>query len=175
MKEIWTNYRAKFLVDVLLLCAAVIPAVSAFFLDFTGVTKDFFLRSGAIMALFAAFLEFRTHEIQALRERDNFHRIWSMLGVIAEGLANVDRTAKYSLRSLSVVIESAGMEPAMGKAADIKDMVVSEGVKALRYLPIVPESYYAYSKVMALVGKALVVTGTLIWAFGDFAVQFVKA
>lgn len=72
------------------------------------------------------------------------------------------------------LIESAGLEPAMGKASDIKDMVISEKIKALKFLTLVPESYYSYTSFMALFGKILVVFGTLIWAFGDFLVKYVN-
>jgi len=174
MREIWNGYRKRVISDLLLLVAAVVPAAVALSSDVVGITTDFFLRSGAIMALFAAFLEFRTHEVQALRERDNFHRLWAVIGALTEGLANIDRAAKSSLREISSLIESAGMEPSMGKASEIKDMVVSERIKALKYLPLVPESYYTYSRYMAGFGKGLVVLGTLIWAFGDFLVNYTK-
>ena len=126
------------------------------------------------MALFGAFLEFKTHEIQALRDRDNFHRLWAAIGTLTDGLANVDRVAKYSLRSISTIISAAGMEPDIGKAEEIKDMVVTERIKALKYLPFVPESYYTYSRYAAIAGKSLVICGTLIWAFGDFAIKLCR-
>ncbi|WP_206744436.1 hypothetical protein, partial [Salinivibrio kushneri] len=72
------------------------------------------------MALFAAFLEFRTHEIQIQRQEDKFKAMWKMISVITEGLTNVDRAAKVALRNQASVIQSAGMEPAMGKPEDIK-------------------------------------------------------
>ena len=152
---------------------AIIPALIALCYDLKGITSDAFLRSGAVMALFGAFLEFKTHEIQALRDRDNFHRIWKVVGTFAEGLAKVDSAAKYSLRSISTVISAAGMKPDIGRAEDIKDMIVTEKIKALTYLPLVPEAYYTYSKYIAFVGKLLVVCGTLIWAFGDYGIKYV--
>lgn len=175
MLEIWNIYRKRVATDAALFCAATLPGVATFYSDCNGITSDSFLRSGAIMALFGAFLEFRTHEIQSLRDRDSFHRLWATIGTITEGLAKVDSAAKYSLRSISTLIESAGIKPDIGKAEDIKDMIVTERIKALKHLPLVPESYYTYSKYMALSGKFLVVSGTLIWAFGDFAVKLYKA
>jgi hypothetical protein len=175
MLGILKNYCRRVVTDIFLFCVATIPAIITFYSDSKGLTSDFFMRSGAIMALFGAFLEFRTHEIQALRDRDNFHRIWGTIGMLTEGLANVDMAAKYSLRSISTLIESAGIEPDIGKAETIKDMVVTEKIKALKYLPLVPEIYYTYSSYMALIGKTLVVSGTIIWAFGDCMVNLYKA
>ena len=166
-------YRKRALTDLGLLLIALAPTFAAFHFDKTGITKDAFLRSGALMALFGAFLDSRTHEIQALRDRDSFHRLWAIIGVLTEGLANIDRAAKYSLRSISIIISAAGMEPEIGKAEEIKDMVVTEKIKALAFLPIVPEIYYTYSKYAALTGKALVVSGTIIWAFGDYFVKLI--
>jgi len=170
----WVHYKSRVISDIFLIIAAIVPASIAFYCDTHFITSDAFLRSGAIMALFAAFLEFKTHEVQALRERDNFHRLWTVIGTLTEGLANVDRAAKHSLREMANLIESAGLEPAMGKASDIKDMVISEKIKALKFLTLVPESYYSYTSFMALFGKILVVFGTLIWAFGDFLVKYVN-
>ena len=174
MIEIWMHYRSRLLADIGLLAAAILPASIAVYLDVRAVTTDAFVRMGAIMALFAAFLEFRTHEVQALRERDNIHRLWATISVLTEGLANVDRAAKHALRELATVIQWGGGEPAMGKPEDIRNMVVTERIKALQRLPLVPESYYTYSKYMAFLGKALVVMGTLIWAFGDIAIHLIK-
>ncbi|WP_036307426.1 hypothetical protein, partial [Methyloglobulus morosus] len=64
-----------------------------------------------------------------------------------------------------------GIEPDIGKADTIKDVVVTEKIKALKYLPLVPETYYTYSKYTALIGKILVGLGTIIWAFGDCFVK----
>lgn len=69
----WVHYKSRVISDIFLIIAAIVPASIAFYCDTHFITSDAFLRSGAIMALFAAFLEFKTHEVQALRERDNFH------------------------------------------------------------------------------------------------------
>ena len=127
------------------------------------------------MALFSAFLEFRTHEIQIQRQEDKFKAIWKAISVVTEGLANVDRAAKIALRNQASIIQSAGMEPVMGKPEDIKDMVVTESIKALQGLKPLSESYYRYNSVVSYIGKVLVILGTLIWAFGDFAVEFAHA
>jgi hypothetical protein len=174
MIKIIKNHRKRFIFDCCLLLASILPAIISFYSDYQSLTKDLFIRSGAIMALFAAFLEFKTHEIKYLQERDNFHRIWSTISIVTEGLAKVDSAAKYSIRQISTIIESAGMEPDIGRASEIKDMVVSNQIKALKYLPIMPEYYYKYSAAMALFGKCLVVSGTLIWAFGDKLILLTK-
>lgn len=127
------------------------------------------------MALFAAFLEFRTHEIQVQRHEDKFKAMWRTIGAISEGLANVDRAAKIALRNQATVIQAAGMEPAMGRAEDIKDMVITESIKALQDLKSLPESYYKYNSAVSVIGKTLVISGTLIWAFGDYAVKSFNA
>jgi hypothetical protein len=161
--------------DAVLFLLAIVPASVAFYTDISNLSEDLFLRCGAVMALFAAFLEFRTHEIQIQRQEDKFKAMWKMISVITEGLANVDRAAKIALRNQASVIQSAGMEPAMGKPEDIKDMVVTESIKALQDLKPLPEPYYRYNSIVSNVGKLLVVLGTLIWAFGDFAVKSVNA
>jgi len=113
---------------------AIIPASTAFITDIYHFSEEAFPRFGAIMALFAAFLEFRTHEIRAMREQDQFKAIWRTISVILEGLANIDRAAKIALRNQAFLIQSAGMEPNMDKPEDIKDMVVSEKIKSLQNL-----------------------------------------
>jgi len=161
--------------DIALFILATAPASVAFYTDTNEISEDLFLRCGAIMALFAAFLEFRTHEIQIQRQEDKFKAMRKMISVITEGLANVDSAAKVALRNQASVIQSAGMEPAMGKPEDIKDMVVTESIKALQDLKPLPESYYRYNSIVSYTGKFLVVLGTLIWAFGDFAVKLINA
>jgi hypothetical protein len=161
--------------DIALIILAVVPAIISFYTDTIKITDDFFLRCGAIMALFAAFLEFRTHEIQIQKQEDKFKAMWKTISVITQGLANVDSAAKIALRNQATVIQYAGMEPAMGKPEDIKDMVVSEQIKALQDLKPMPEGYYKYNKYVSLIGKLLVIVGTIIWAFGDIAVGLVNA
>ncbi|WP_036307684.1 hypothetical protein, partial [Methyloglobulus morosus] len=134
MLEFLKSYYRRVVTDAFLFCVATIPSIFAFYVDYKGLASDAFMRSGAIMALFGAYLDFRTHEIQALRDHDNFHRLWGTIGILTEGLASVDRAAKYSLRSISTLIESAGIEPDIGKADTIKDVVVTEKIKALKYL-----------------------------------------
>jgi len=167
------NIRRRAIGDSLLLVCAVVPACVAFFTDAHGVTSNVFPRTGATMALFATFLEFRTHEIQMMRSRDNFYALWRMVSVLVEGLARVDSVAKHCARELSSVIKAAGIEPAMGDPDKIKDMMVTERIKALQKLPSVPSSFYKYSSIASVIGKVLVVIGTLIWAFGDLAVGYV--
>lgn len=123
------------------------------------------------MALFAAFLEFRTHEIQMMRSRDSIVSLWRVIGTLTEGLVKVDATAKYSARQLATVIKAAGIKPDIGDPDDIKNMVVTERIKALKFLLLVSEAFYKYSSVVSIIGKVLVVLGTLIWAFGDLLVQ----
>ena len=38
-----------------------------------------------------------------------------------------------------------------------------------------PRSYYKYNSIASKAGKVLVILGTLIWAFGDYAVKLVSA
>ncbi|WP_155510304.1 hypothetical protein [Vibrio metoecus] len=161
--------------DILLLLLSVFPAVVSFCTDVQGHSADLFLRCGAIMALFAAFLEFRTHEIQLQRQNDKFKALWKTVSIVTEGLAKVDSAAKVALRNQAYVIQSAGMEPDMGRPEDIKDMVVSEQIKALQDLKPLPESYYKYNSVISIIGKILVILGTLIWAFGDKAIEYAIA
>jgi hypothetical protein len=159
--------------DIVLVAASVLPAIAAFWSDVHNVSDGAFPRTGATMALFAAFLEFRTHEIQMMRSRDAIFALWGSISALTEGLAKVDQLAKYCARELASVIKSAGMEPAIGDPENIKAMVVSERILALKSLPRVPESFYKYSNVVSVVGEVLVVLGTLIWAFGDVAVKHV--
>lgn len=161
--------------DIALFLLAVLPALFAFFSDSAKLTTDLFLRSGAIMALFATFLEFRTHEIQIQKQEDKFKAAWKMMGQISEALIKIDNAAKIALRNQATVIEAAGMEPEMGKAKDIKDMVLSEEIKALRDLQPLPNGYYKYNEVVSFIGKVLVILGTLIWAFGDLVVKCTTA
>lgn len=158
--------------DNILLILALAPAFIAFYTDSNKISNDLFLRSGAIMALFAAFLEFRTHEIQIQRIEDKFKSTWKMIGTLTEGLAKTDSATKLVLRQQSYLIQSAGIKPAMGKPEDIMDMVVTEKIKALQDLKSFPDSYYKYNSVISLIGKLLVVLGTLIWAFGDCVIKF---
>lgn len=158
--------------DVSLILVAIVPAAVAFDLDINQISEKAFPRFGAVMALFAAFLEFRTHDIRAMREQDQFNAVWRSISIMVEGLANTDQAAKIALRNQASLIQSAGMEPAMGKPEEIKDMVVSEKLKSLRHLKDVPEGYYKYNSVVSFFGKVLVVCGTLIWAFGDMAVGY---
>lgn len=161
--------------DLGLFLLAVVPAAIAFYSDVSYISKDLFLRCGAIMVLFAAFLEFRTHEIQIQKQEDKFKAMWKTISIVTEGLANVDAAAKVALRNQAIVIQSAGMEPAMGRPEDIKDMVVTESIKALQDLKPIPESFYKYNAIVSVLGKLLVVFGTLIWAFGDFLVKYAIA
>jgi hypothetical protein len=159
--------------DMLLAVASILPTIVAFWSDVHNVSDGAFPRTGATMALFAAFLEFRTHEIQMMRSRDAIFALWGCISALTEGLAKIDQLAKYCARELATVIKSAGMEPAIGNPENIKAMVVSERILSLKSLPRVPESFYKYSTFISVVGKALVVLGTLIWAFGDVAVKHV--
>ena len=167
------NIKRRAIGDALLFVCAVVPACVAFFTDLHGVTNNTFPRTGATMALCAAFLEFRTHEIQMMRSRDNFYALWRMVSVLVDGLASVDRVAKHCAREMANLIKSAGIEPAMGDPEKIKDMIVTERINALKKLPSVPSSFYRYSFIASVLGKVLVVIGTLIWAFGDLAVSYV--
>lgn len=146
---------------------AITPSILAYFSDINNVTEGMLSRSGAIMALFAAFLEFRTHEIQAIKERESIQAVWRTIGVLVEGLVKIDQATKYVLREMSHVIKSAGMKPAMGDPEDIKDIILSERIKSLKHIPVIPENYYTYNGVISSFGKILVISGTLIWAFGD--------
>ncbi|MGQ2966784.1 hypothetical protein [Methylophilus sp.] len=166
-KYYWKRIIGDF---TLILLAITFPGI-AFYTDANNISNDLFLRSGAIMALFAAFLEFRTHEIQIQRQEDKFKVMWRTISVISEGLASVDRAAKIALRNQATVIQAAGMEPVMGRAEDIKDMVITESIKALQGLKPLPESYYRYNFIISIIGKSLVIAGTLIWSFGDYAVK----
>ncbi len=157
--------------DILLVLLSIIPPILAYLSDTNNISEGLFSRCGATMALFAAFLEFRTHEMQALKERDSINAVWRTLGAIVEALARTDSATKYILREMSSVIKSAGMEPAMGNPDEIKDMVVSERIKSLKYLPEVPESFYKYNGIISATGKILVVCGTLIWAFGNMLIK----
>lgn len=159
--------------DTALLALSILPAAGALWADIHNISDGAFPQSGATVALFAAFLEFRTHEIQMMRSRDTIFALWGAISSLTEGLAKVDAVAKYCARELASVIKSAGMEPAIGDPEKIKAMVVSERILALKSLPRVPESFYRYSAVVSIVGKMLVVLGTLIWAFGDIAVKHV--
>jgi len=161
--------------DISLVVLAVLPAIISFHADVIKTTDGLFLRCGALMALFAAFLEFRTHKIQIQRQEDKFKAMWKTIGAIVQGLANVDSAAKVALRNQATVIQSTGMEPAMGKPEEIKDMVISEKIKALQDLKPMPEGYYKYNKIVSLIGKLLVIIGTIIWAFGDIFVGLVNA
>lgn len=172
MKEVWGTYWKRFWMDIFLFVLGIVPAIISFILDVRGITLDLFVRCGAIMVLFGAFLEFRVHAVNIMKNRDQFHAIWGSLAILTEGLANIDKLSKWCARQLSSVIASAGMEPDVGKAEDIKDMVVSEKIKALKNLPRVPDSFYKYSKIVSLVGKIFVILGTIIWAFGDIAVKY---
>lgn len=167
------NVRRRAVGDGLLLAASILPAIGAFWTDLHSFSDGAFPRTGATMALFATFLEFRTHEIQMMRSRDTIFALWGSISLLCEGLAKVDEVAKYCARELASVIKSAGMKPAIGNPEDIKAMVVSERILALKSLPRVPEPFYKYSSVVSLVGKSLVILGTLIWAFGDIAVKHV--
>ena len=69
--------------DVVLLLLAVLPASIAFYTDTRGLSNGLFLRCGAIMVLFAASLEFRTHEMIMQAYADSFssmHRTMMLLG-----------------------------------------------------------------------------------------------
>lgn len=169
------NVKRRAIGDAFLLLASILPTVVAFHADVSAATvsNGAFPRTGATMALFAAFLEFRTHEIQMMRSRDAIFALWGSISALTEGLAKVDQTAKYSARQLASVIKSAGMEPDIGDPDKIRDMVISERILALKLLPRVPESFYRYSAIISVAGKVLVILGTLILAFGDVAVQYV--
>tara|TARA_R110000851_G_scaffold330847_2_gene504200 strand:- start:1023 stop:1544 length:522 start_codon:yes stop_codon:yes gene_type:complete len=169
------NHWKRIAGDIALFLFALAPASISFYTDMNKISDDLFIRCGAIMVLFAAILEFRTHEIQIQRQEDKFKAMWKMISVITEGLANVDRAAKVALRNQAYVIQSVGMKPNMGSPEDIKDMVVTESIKALQNLKPLPESYYRYNSIVSYIGKLLVVLGTLIWAFGDFAVKLFNA
>lgn len=164
-------HKKRIFFDAVIIISATAPSIIAFYCDLRLVTKDVFLRSGAIMALLAAFLEFRTHEIRAFRIKDSFNAMWRIIGVLTEGLARTDQAAKYVLREMSNVISAAGMEPAMGKAENIKDMVITEKIKSLKNIPDTSERYYRYNAVISILGKVLVLSGTIIWAFGDYFVR----
>jgi hypothetical protein len=174
MKEVWGAYWKRFWMDLFLFLLAVVPVIASFILEVRSITFDLFSRCGAIMVMFGAFLEFRVHEVNLMRSRDHFHALWGSVATLTEGLANVDKLSKWSARQLSTLIASAGMEPNVGRADEIKDMVVSDKIKALKKLPRVPDSFYKYSRIVSLAGKLFVVLGTVIWAFGDIAVQYVN-
>lgn len=167
----WTKRIA---IDVLFAFFSISPCVASYLLDAHGLTKDLFLRSGAIMVLFAAFLEFRTYQIQIFREHDNTVSVWRALETVVEGLVRVDSANKYVLRSISNLISSAGMKPDIGTADQIKDIVLSDGIKALKELPNVPNMFYKYTTVVSVFGKVLVILGTIVWAFGDLLAKAVR-
>jgi hypothetical protein len=166
------NYKRRIVVDITLLMAAILPSALAYSFKNSVMFQNhhLFMRSGAIMVLFAAFLEFRTIEIRFWKDRDQMTALWKTLGLAIELIEKVDAWTKWCARSLTTVIESAGIEPTVGKTSEIKNIVLSETTKALRSLKVLPPIFYIYNSIISVVGKILVILGTLVWAFGDMVV-----
>jgi hypothetical protein len=127
--------------DAIFILLSIIPAAISFYTDFIQITHNAFPRFGAIMAIFAAFLEFRTHEISTMKKQDQFNALW---------------------RSIINLVEVMVMQKQVEKNADLEKLKQS-----LSNFKDISPAHYRYNTLVSLLGKVLVVSGTLIWAFGD--------